>query len=143
MIATSVAARGLDINDVKHVINYDLPSDLNEYVHRIGRTGRIGNKGEYVGIVSNWVGALFFKLVLFWLPCFLLWSHNRLWGNVETCRTSGDPPFFEDYLLGPVKCILFFSGIILIWAVIFCDKLMEKKNTKCMYFGCTMYYCHY
>ena len=46
LIATSVAARGLDINDVKHVINFDLPSDLNEYVHRIGRTGRIGNKGE-------------------------------------------------------------------------------------------------
>ena len=46
LVATSVAARGLDIADVKHVINYDLPQDIDEYVHRIGRTGRIGNKGK-------------------------------------------------------------------------------------------------
>ena len=45
LVATSVAARGLDIPMVKHVINYDLPSNIEEYVHRIGRTGRIGNKG--------------------------------------------------------------------------------------------------
>ena len=46
MVATSVAARGLDIADVKHVINYDLPQAIEEYVHRIGRTGRIGNQGK-------------------------------------------------------------------------------------------------
>lgn len=46
LIATNVAARGLDINDVKHVINYDLPSEIDEYVHRIGRTGRIGHQGK-------------------------------------------------------------------------------------------------
>ena len=40
-----VAARGLDIPNVKHVINFDLPSDIEEYVHRIGRTGRVGNIG--------------------------------------------------------------------------------------------------
>ena len=45
LVATSVAARGLDIPEVKHVINYDLPQLIEEYVHRIGRTGRIGNKG--------------------------------------------------------------------------------------------------
>lgn len=41
-----MAARGLDISNVKHVINFDLPSDIEEYVHRIGRTGRVGNLGE-------------------------------------------------------------------------------------------------
>ena len=46
LIATSVAARGLDIPGVKHVINYDLPQQIEEYVHRIGRTGRIGNQGR-------------------------------------------------------------------------------------------------
>jgi probable ATP-dependent RNA helicase DDX4 len=46
LIATSVAARGLDIPDVKCVINYDLPQQIEEYVHRIGRTGRIGNQGR-------------------------------------------------------------------------------------------------
>ncbi|XP_074657738.1 ATP-dependent RNA helicase DDX3X-like isoform X2 [Tubulanus polymorphus] len=45
LVATAVAARGLDIPNVKHVINFDLPSDIEEYVHRIGRTGRVGNPG--------------------------------------------------------------------------------------------------
>ncbi|XP_063068373.1 DEAD-box helicase 3 X-linked b isoform X1 [Engraulis encrasicolus] len=45
LVATAVAARGLDIPHVKHVINFDLPSDIEEYVHRIGRTGRVGNLG--------------------------------------------------------------------------------------------------
>ena len=44
-MATSVAARGLDIPKVKHVVNFDLPSTIEDYIHRIGRTGRIGNKG--------------------------------------------------------------------------------------------------
>lgn len=45
LVATAVAARGLDIPNVKHVINFDLPNDIDEYVHRIGRTGRVGNIG--------------------------------------------------------------------------------------------------
>ncbi|XP_076686753.1 ATP-dependent RNA helicase bel isoform X2 [Andrena cerasifolii] len=45
LVATAVAARGLDIPHVKHVINFDLPTDVEEYVHRIGRTGRMGNLG--------------------------------------------------------------------------------------------------
>jgi len=46
LIATSVAARGLDIPNVKHVVNYDMPNHIEEYVHRIGRTGRCGNLGK-------------------------------------------------------------------------------------------------
>lgn len=45
LVATAVAARGLDIPNVQHVINYDLPTDIDDYVHRIGRTGRAGNVG--------------------------------------------------------------------------------------------------
>lgn len=48
-----VAARGLDICNVKHVINFDLPSDIEEYVHRIGRTGRVGNLGMNIFILDS------------------------------------------------------------------------------------------
>lgn len=46
LVATSVASRGLDIKDVRHVINYDLPKEIDDYIHRIGRTGRVGNLGK-------------------------------------------------------------------------------------------------
>ncbi|XP_046403350.1 ATP-dependent RNA helicase vasa-like [Ischnura elegans] len=46
LVATAVAARGLDIKDVAHVVNFDLPKSIDEYVHRIGRTGRVGNRGK-------------------------------------------------------------------------------------------------
>lgn len=53
LVATAVAARGLDIPNVKHVINYDLPSDIDEYVHRIGRTGRVGNVGQATSFFTD------------------------------------------------------------------------------------------
>ncbi|XP_034949438.1 ATP-dependent RNA helicase DDX3X [Chelonus insularis] len=53
LVATAVAARGLDIPHVKHVINFDLPNDVEEYVHRIGRTGRMGNLGLATSFFNN------------------------------------------------------------------------------------------
>merc|ERR1712013_910220 len=46
IISTAVAARGLDIPNVMHVVNYDMPKEVDEYIHRIGRTGRVGNTGR-------------------------------------------------------------------------------------------------
>lgn len=52
LIATEVAARGLDIPDVTHVFNYDIPDDADAYIHRIGRTGRMGRKGDAITFVT-------------------------------------------------------------------------------------------
>ena len=52
LVATDVAARGLDIADISHVINYDIPSTYEDYVHRIGRTGRANKKGKALTFVS-------------------------------------------------------------------------------------------
>ena len=52
LVATDVAARGLDVNDVTHVFNYHLPLDVDSYVHRIGRTGRAGKEGVAISFVT-------------------------------------------------------------------------------------------
>jgi ATP-dependent RNA helicase DeaD len=52
LIATDVAARGIDVGNVTHVINYDIPQDPESYVHRIGRTGRAGRKGLAITLVT-------------------------------------------------------------------------------------------
>lgn len=52
LVATDVAARGLDIDNITHVVNYDIPQDPESYVHRIGRTGRAGNKGVAMTFIT-------------------------------------------------------------------------------------------
>ena len=56
LIATDVASRGIDIGDVTHVYNYDFPKDMEEYVHRVGRTGRAGKTGTSISLwdKSDW-----------------------------------------------------------------------------------------
>ena len=53
LVATGIAARGLDIGDLSLVVNYDLPAQVDDYIHRIGRTGRAGAEGEAVSLVSK------------------------------------------------------------------------------------------
>jgi ATP-dependent RNA helicase RhlE len=53
LVATDIAARGLDIDQLPHVVNYDLPAVPEDYVHRIGRTGRAGATGEAISLVSS------------------------------------------------------------------------------------------
>jgi len=52
LVATDIAARGLDIDDISHVINFDLPYDVESYVHRIGRTGRVGKAGVAITLIT-------------------------------------------------------------------------------------------
>ena len=53
LVATDVAARGLDIPDLSHVIQYEPSEDLEDYIHRAGRTGRVGKAGVAISLVSN------------------------------------------------------------------------------------------
>ena len=53
LVATDVAARGLDVDDIEVVVNYDLPHDGDDYIHRIGRTGRAGRSGKAITLVSG------------------------------------------------------------------------------------------
>ena len=52
LVATDVAARGIDVSDVTHVINYQLPGSMDSYIHRIGRTGRAGKAGKAYTFVN-------------------------------------------------------------------------------------------
>jgi len=54
LVATNVASRGLDIPSISHVINFDMPANVEEYVHRIGRTGRMGRYGTAITFVTEW-----------------------------------------------------------------------------------------
>jgi superfamily II DNA/RNA helicase len=54
LVATNVAARGLDISDLPYVLNFDIPEDAETYVHRVGRTGRAGKEGTAITFVGEW-----------------------------------------------------------------------------------------
>jgi len=80
LIATDVAARGIDIKGLSHVINYELPYNAEDYVHRIGRTARAGNTGLAVSLISpgeEWLltaikELLDIELLQQWLPGYEL-----------------------------------------------------------------------
>jgi ATP-dependent RNA helicase DeaD len=65
LIATDVAARGLHIDDISHVYNYEIPKDVESYTHRVGRTARAGKKGEAISLVATEEEKKFFKQILF------------------------------------------------------------------------------
>jgi ATP-dependent RNA helicase DeaD len=65
LIATDVAARGLHIDDITHVYNYEIPRDVDSYTHRVGRTARAGKRGEAISLVATSDERQFFKQVLF------------------------------------------------------------------------------
>jgi ATP-dependent RNA helicase DeaD len=72
LVATDVAARGLDIDDVSHVFNYDLPKDQENYIHRIGRTARAGKSGKAISFITPQ-------------------ETRDLWAIEHTCRTRINP----------------------------------------------------
>jgi ATP-dependent RNA helicase DeaD len=65
LVATDVAARGLHIDDITHVYNYEIPRDVESYTHRVGRTARAGKQGEAISLVATDDERSFFKQILF------------------------------------------------------------------------------
>ena len=62
LVATDVLARGIDISDVRYVVNFDVPSEPTDYIHRIGRTGRAGEEGWALTFVTELDAAEFFDI---------------------------------------------------------------------------------
>jgi superfamily II DNA/RNA helicase len=77
LVATEVAARGIDVDDVTHVINYTIPEDEKAYLHRVGRTGRAGRTGIAVTFVD--------------------WEDLIRWGHINTALEFGQPDPTETY----------------------------------------------
>ena len=69
LVATDVASRGLDIPDVSYVINYDCPKVIEDYVHRIGRTGRVGKTGNAITFYNNSSSKITPKLIKLLKEC--------------------------------------------------------------------------
>jgi ATP-dependent RNA helicase DeaD len=65
LVATDVAARGLDIEGISHVYNYEIPRDVESYTHRVGRTARAGKHGQAISLVAGGEEQDFFKQILF------------------------------------------------------------------------------
>ncbi|MFI6366575.1 DEAD/DEAH box helicase [Nocardia sp. NPDC050630] len=81
LVATDVAARGIDIDDVTHVVNYQCPEDEKTYVHRIGRTGRAGRTGVAVTLID--------------------WDELNRWAAIDTALGLGIPDPVETYSRSP------------------------------------------
>jgi ATP-dependent RNA helicase RhlE len=91
LIATDVAARGIDVADVTHVINFDAPGDQDAYTHRIGRTGRAGNRGAGVSFVlEDQVAEM--RRIARDLGLIHEFDLNRPGGSGETATASTPPP---------------------------------------------------
>ncbi|MGN0425900.1 MAG: DEAD/DEAH box helicase [Acetatifactor sp.] len=87
LIATDVAARGIDVDDVEAVINYDIPQDIEYYVHRIGRTGRAGKTGKSFTFVSN---REMFRIREIERVCHTTIEEKKLPGAAKVLKTKAD-----------------------------------------------------
>lgn len=110
VVATDVAARGIDVEHITHVINFDLPNDVESYVHRIGRTGRAGRAGMAIAFVTpaeerkvRWLErSLRVAITPMKVPSDLAIRKTRLARMVSELRSTEVPPALEE-LLGELE----------------------------------------
>lgn len=79
LVATDVAARGIDVENITHVINYDLPVEAESYVHRIGRTARIGKQGKAISFLSQYDDARKAMIEEFIQANFIIHDAQEVW----------------------------------------------------------------
>lgn len=109
LLATDLASRGLDVCNISHVFNYDFPKDIEEYVHRIGRTGRAGKTGEAISLITrgNWaiVGKLIKILEVKIIQIIILVSRFLLFNlfkfNLFYCRKQA-----KKFQINCMKCLI-------------------------------------
>lgn len=116
LVATDVASKGLDFSEVQHVINYDMPSDIENYIHRVGRTGRSGKSG----VATTFINKSNDDLILLDLKQLLIKSNQTI------------PPFLleiypQEKQLGNNGC-LYCGGFG--HSISTCTKLIADKNKK-------------
>jgi len=106
LVATDVVARGLDVERVSHVINYDIPYDTESYVHRIGRTGRAGRKGDAILFISHREKRLLFSIEkatkqtieLMEIPSITQINESRLERFKESIKSAIKDDSIESYI---------------------------------------------
>ena len=108
LVATDVAARGIDVSNLSHVINFSIPQELETYVHRIGRTGRAGNKGTaitFIGPKEEWVVRKLERITnnstiergtLPTVADLAMSNANRVEKEIETIMSSGAHKKFQE-----------------------------------------------
>merc|ERR1719253_2125706 len=92
LVATDIAAKGLDFPDIKAVINYDMPSEIENYVHRIGRTGRCGK----TGVATTFINKNCEETILLDLKHLLIEAKQRIPPVLATLEDPNDAGGFGD-----------------------------------------------
>ena len=127
LIATDVAARGIDVDDVEAVINYDVPQDIEYYVHRIGRTGRAGRTGRSFTFVS---GREIYKIREIERVCRTIVEEKKLPGASKVLKAKADKYLNQAWLLNEHEDIELMKS--------FLERKMEAEGCDALTLAATM-----